>query len=140
MRVWNRLKIFWQRKEARQALSDYIASDFRTQVLNIGNGGLKVDGKKKHLNLLKITNWLLDEFGDLSKNIMFAIQKSKNTQQLQKSFDDELTNLAKKYALRESKQLEQGGKVFNNLKTLTRLSMLSFRHLCAKMMLNLSLS
>ena len=58
MRVWNRLKIFWQRKEARQALSDYIASDFRTQVLNIGNGGLKVDGKKKHLNLLKITNWL----------------------------------------------------------------------------------
>lgn len=109
-------KSFGSEKEARQALSDYIASDFRTQVLNIGNGGLKSGWEEKAFKFIKDNKLALDEFGDLSKNIMFAIQKSKNTQQLQKSFDDELTNLAKKYALRESKQLEQGGKVFNNLK------------------------
>jgi len=109
-------KSFGSEKEARQALSDYIATDFRTQVLNIGNGGLKSGWEEKAFKFIKDNKLALDEFGDLSKNIMFAIQKSKNTQQLQKSFDDELTNLAKKYALRESKQLEQGGKVFNNLK------------------------
>lgn len=109
-------KSFGSEKEARQALIDYIASDFRTQVLNIGDGGLKSGWEEKAFKFVKDNKLALDEFGDLSKNIMFAIQKSKNTQQLQKSFDDELTNLAKKYALRESKQLEQGGKVFNNLK------------------------
>ena len=77
MRVWNRLKIFWQRKEARQALSDYIASDFRTQVLNIGNGGLKSGWEEKAFKFVKDNKLALDEFGDLSKNIMFAIQKSK---------------------------------------------------------------
>lgn len=109
-------KSFGSEKEARQALSDYIAADFRTQVLNIGNGGLKSGWEEKAFKFVKDNKLALDEFGDLSKNIMFAIQKSKNTQQLQKSFDDELTNLAKKYAMREAKQLEQGGKVFNNLK------------------------
>jgi hypothetical protein len=103
-------------KEARQALSDYLATDFRTQVLNIGNGGLKSGWEEKAFKFIKDNKLALDEFGDLSKTIIFAIQKSKNTQQLQKSFDDELTNLAKKYAMREAKQLEQGGKVFNNLK------------------------
>ena len=109
-------KSFGSEKEARQALSDYIATDFRTQVLNIGNGGLKSGWEEKAFKFIKDNKLALDEFGDLSKTIMFAIQKSKNTQQLQKSFDDELTNLAKKYAMREAKQLEQGGKVFNNLK------------------------
>ena len=109
-------KSFRSEKEARQALSDYIATDFRTQVLNVGNGGLKSGWEEKAFKFIKDNKLALDEFGDLSKNIMFAIQKSKNTQQLQKSFDDELTNLAKKYAMREAKQLEQGGKVFNNLK------------------------
>ena len=80
MRVWNHLKIFFgSEKEARQALSDYIASDFRTQVLNIGNGGLKSGWEEKAFKFVKDNKLALDEFGDLSKNIMFAIQKSKNT-------------------------------------------------------------
>ena len=103
-------------KEARQALSDYLATDFRTQVLNVGNGGLKSGWQEKAFKFVKENKLALDEFGDLSKNIMLSIQKSKNTQQLQKSFDDELVSLTKKYSSIESKQLEQGGKVFNNLK------------------------
>ena len=107
---------FGSEKEARAALSDYLATDFRTQILNVGNGGLKSGWQEKAFKFVKDNKLALDEFGDLSKNIMLSIQKSKNTQQLQKSFDDELVSLTKKYSSIESKQLEQGGKVFNNLK------------------------
>jgi hypothetical protein len=107
---------FGSEKEARAALSDYIGTNFRTQVLNIGNGGLKSGWQEKAFKFIKDNKLALDEFGDLSKQISAAILKSKKTENLKLTFNDELDSLMKKYASIESKQLESGGKIFNNLK------------------------
>ncbi len=107
---------FGSEKEARAALSDYIGSNFRNQVLNIGNGGLKSGWEEKAFKFVKDNKLALDEFGDLSKQITAAILKSKTSQKLKADYEFELDNLLKKYATIETKQLESGGKIFNNLK------------------------
>ena len=107
---------FGSEKEARAALSDYIGSNFRNQVLNIGNGGLKSGWEEKAFKFVKDNKLALDEFGDLSKQITTAILKSKTSQKLKADYEVELDNLLKKYATIETKQLESGGKIFNNLK------------------------
>ena len=107
---------FGSEKEAKAALTDYIGTNFRTQVLNIGSGGLKSGWEEKAFKFIKDNKLALDEFGDLSKQIQSAILKSRKSETLKASFNDELDLLLKKYASIESRQLESGGKIFNNLK------------------------
>lgn len=91
--------------EARKALSDYLATTFKNEVLIPSTGGTKSGWQDKAANWLKTNKLAVDEFPELRAKINDSIAKSKTVDDMATRFKADTENM-----------LKGGGRIFDNLK------------------------
>jgi tetratricopeptide (TPR) repeat protein len=91
--------------EARQALSDRIATTFRNEVLIPSTGGTKSGWQEKAIKWQSANKLALDEFPELRSKIGDSIKKSKTVDEMAARFEQDT-----------KKMLSSGGRLFDNQK------------------------
>jgi len=91
--------------EARQALSDRLATTFRDEVLIPSTGGTKSGWQEKAIKWQSVNKLALDEFPDLRAKIGDSIKKSKTVDEMAARFEQDT-----------KKMLSSGGRLFDNQK------------------------
>ena len=91
--------------EARQALSDYLATTFKNEVLIPSTGGTKSGWQEKAIKWQTANKLALDEFPNLRAAITDSIKKSKTVDDMAARFKSDTENM-----------LKGGGRIFDNLK------------------------
>lgn len=91
--------------DARKALSDYLATTFKNEVLIPSTGGTKSGWQDKAANWLKTNKLAVDEFPELRAKINDSIEKSKTVDDMATRFKADTENM-----------LKGGGRIFDNLK------------------------
>jgi len=103
-------------KEARQALSDYLATSFKSEVLIPSTGGTKSGWQDKAIKWLSANKLALDEFPELRAKVGDSIRKSKTVDDMAARFEVDTKNLVSQNKAIETQMLKGGGSVFDNLK------------------------
>ena len=103
-------------KEARQALSDYLATSFKSEVLIPSTGGTKSGWQDKAIKWLSANKLALDEFPELRAKVGDSIRKSKTVDDMATRFEIDTKNLVSQNKAIETQMLKGGGSVFDNLK------------------------
>lgn len=98
-------KAFGSEAEARQALSDYLATTFKNEVLIPSTGGTKSGWQEKAIKWQTANKLALDEFPELRAKINDSIKKSKTVDDMAARFKTDTENM-----------LKSGGRIFDNLK------------------------
>lgn len=91
--------------EARKALSDYLATTFKNEVLIPSTGGTKSGWQEKAIKWQTANKLALDEFPNLRSAITDSIKKSKTVDDMAARFKADTENM-----------LKGGGRIFDNLK------------------------
>jgi hypothetical protein len=91
--------------EARKALSDYLATTFKNEVLIPSTGGTKSGWQEKAIKWQTSNKLALDEFPNLRAAITDSIEKSKTVDDMATRFKADTENM-----------LKGGGRIFDNLK------------------------
>ena len=91
--------------EARKALSDYLATTFKNEVLIPSTGGTKSGWQEKAIKWQTANKLALDEFPNLRAAITDSIKKSKTVDDMATRFKADTENM-----------LKGGGHIFDNLK------------------------
>lgn len=91
--------------EARQALSDYLATTFKNEVLIPSTGGTKSGWQEKAIKWQSANKLALDEFPELRSKIGDSIKKSKTVDEMAARFEQDT-----------KKMLSSGGRLFDNQK------------------------
>jgi len=91
--------------EARKALSDYLATTFKNEVLIPSTGGTKSGWQEKAIKWQTANKLALDEFPNLRAAITDSIKKSKTVDDMAARFKADTENM-----------LKGGGRIFDNLK------------------------
>jgi len=91
--------------EARQALSDRLATTFRNEVLIPSTGGTKSGWQEKAIKWQSSNKLALDEFPELRSKIGDSIKKSKTVDEMAARFEQDT-----------KKMLSSGGRLFDNQK------------------------
>ena len=91
--------------EARQALSDRLATTFREEVLIPSTGGTKSGWQEKAIKWQSANKLALDEFPELRSKIGDSIKKSKTVDEMAARFEQDT-----------KKMLSSGGRLFDNQK------------------------
>jgi len=91
--------------EARQALSDRLATTFRDEVLIPSTGGTKSGWQEKAIKWQSSNKLALDEFPELRSKIGDSIKKSKTVDEMAARFEQDT-----------KKMLSGGGRLFDNQK------------------------
>lgn len=91
--------------EARKALSDYLATTFKNEVLIPSTGGTKSGWQEKAIKWQTANKLALDEFPNLRASIADSIKKSKTVDDMAARFKADTENM-----------LKGGGRIFDNLK------------------------
>ena len=91
--------------EARKALSDYLATTFKNEVLIPSTGGTKSGWQEKAIKWQTANKLALDEFPNLRAAITDSIKKSKTVDDMAARFKSDTENM-----------LKGGGHIFDNLK------------------------
>ena len=91
--------------EARQALSDRLATTFRNEVLIPSTGGTKSGWQEKAIKWQSANKLALDEFPELRSKIGDSIKKSKTVDEMAARFEQDT-----------KKMLSSGGRLFDNQK------------------------
>lgn len=91
--------------EARKALSDYLATTFKNEVLIPSTGGTKSGWQEKAIKWQTANKLALDEFPELRAKINDSIKKSKTVDDMAARFKTDTENM-----------LKSGGRIFDNLK------------------------
>ena len=91
--------------EARKALSDYLATTFKNEVLIPSTGGTKSGWQEKAIKWQTANKLALDEFPNLRAAITDSIKKSKTVDDMAARFKTDTENM-----------LKGGGRIFDNLK------------------------
>jgi len=91
--------------EARKALSDYLATTFKNEVLIPSTGGTKSGWQEKAIKWQTANKLALDEFPNLRAAITDSIEKSKTVDDMATRFKADTENM-----------LKGGGHIFDNLK------------------------
>ena len=91
--------------EARKALSDYLATTFKNEVLIPSTGGTKSGWQEKAIKWQTANKLALDEFPNLRAAITDSIKKSKTVDDMAARFKNDTENM-----------LKGGGHIFDNLK------------------------
>ena len=91
--------------EARKALSDYLATTFKNEVLIPSTGGTKSGWQEKAIKWQTANKLALDEFPNLRAAITDSIKKSKTVDDMAARFKADTENM-----------LKGGGHIFDNLK------------------------
>jgi hypothetical protein len=91
--------------EARKALSDYLATTFKNEVLIPSTGGTKSGWQEKAIKWQTANKLALDEFPNLRAAITDSIKKSKTVDDMATRFKADTENMIK-----------GGGHIFDNLK------------------------
>ncbi len=92
-------------QEARQALSDRLATTFRESVLIPSTGGTKSNWKESAAKWLNTNKLAVDEFPDLRAKVVDSIRKSKTVDEMATRFEQDT-----------KKMLSSGGRLFDNQK------------------------
>lgn len=98
-------KAFGSEAEARQALSDRLATTFREEVLIPSTGGTKSGWQEKAIKWQSANKLALDEFPELRSKIGDSIKKSKTVDEMAARFEQDT-----------KKMLSSGGRLFDNQK------------------------
>jgi len=98
-------KAMGSEQEARQALSDRLATTFRESVLIPSTGGTKSNWKEGAAKWLNTNKLAIDEFPDLRAKIVDSIRKSKTVDEMAARFEQDT-----------KKMLSSGGRLFDNQK------------------------
>ena len=98
-------KAFGSEAEARQALSDRLATTFRESVLIPSTGGTKSGWREAAIKWQNANKLALDEFPNLRAAVSDAIRKSKTVDEMATRFKADTENM-----------LKGGGHIFDNLK------------------------
>ena len=91
--------------EARKALSDYLATTFKNEVLIPSTGGTKSGWQEKAIKWQSSNKLALDEFPELRAKIGYSIKKSKTVDEIAARFEQDT-----------KKMLSSGGRLFDNQK------------------------
>ena len=91
--------------EARKALSDYLATTFKNEVLIPSTGGTKSGWQEKAIKWQSANKLALDEFPELRSKIGDSIKKSKTVDEMAARFEQDT-----------KKMLSSGGRLFDNQK------------------------
>lgn len=91
--------------DARQALSDRLATTFRNEVLIPSTGGTKSGWQEKAIKWQSVNKLALDEFPELRSKIGDSIKKSKTVDEMAARFEQDT-----------KKMLSSGGRLFDNQK------------------------
>ena len=98
-------KAFGSEAEARQALSDRLATTFRESVLIPSTGGTKSGWQEAAIKWQNANKLALDEFPNLRAAVSDAIRKSKTVDEMAARFEQDT-----------KKMLSSGGRLFDNQK------------------------